>query len=99
MGDTRFYFPSLQGLAQASEQTSSLSFFKKLLFAFIFCGVYSSGGKLLFLQFLLGCFFFLLCSLLFRFRNHLFFFSKDLLMWQGELVYGLIRPGALEVLC
>ena len=58
MGDTRFYFPSLQGLAQASEQTSSLSFFKKLLFAFIFCGVYSPGRKLLFLQFLLGCFFF-----------------------------------------
>ena len=39
MGDTRFYFPSLQGLAQASEQTSSLflkNYYLRLFFvAFI----------------------------------------------------------------
>ena len=98
MGDTRFYFPSLQGLAQASEQTSSL-FLKNYYLRLFFVAFIPRAVSFCFFSFSWDVFFFLLCSLLFRFRNHLFFFSKDLLMWQGELVYGLIRPGALEVLC
>ena len=52
------------------------------------------GRKFLFLQFLLG-YLFLLCNLLFWFRNNLYFFSKNHLHVAGragELMYGLIRP-------
>ena len=53
------------------------------------------GHKFLFLQFLLG-YLFLLCNLLFWFRNSLFFFIS---VWLGELMYGLIQPWDLLVLC
>ena len=55
------------------------------------------GHKFLYLQFLLG-YLFVLCNL-FWFRKNMVFFQLRLTsMWQGELMYGLIRPWALEVL-
>ena len=63
------------------------------LFIFTFICIYFlqhlfPGHKFLFLQFLLG-YRFLLCNLLFWFRNNLFFFSKDHLNVAGRAHVGV----------
>ena len=62
-------------------------FFFLLLFAFIFLWHVFPSPKFLFLKFLLG-YLFLLCNLLFWFRNNLFFSSKDHLNVAGRAHVG-----------
>ena len=78
-------------------QGESCVFWFLLLFAFIFCGIYSRA-----ISFCIFSFFwdiFLFCATSSGLEKICFFFQLRLTsMWQGELMYGLIRPWALEVL-
>ena len=74
------HFHPRQGF-NAAHLTWNFWLLKTFFFFFTFICIYFlwhlfPGHKFLFLQFLLG-YLFLLCNLLFWFRNNLFFFSKD----------------------